>query len=650
MSDEKKQVYEFDSYQLDPVERRLLYQGSPVHLPPKAFETLVVLVKNNGNLVDKETLMQKVWADAFVEEGNLKLCIHTLRKTLNGSNFIETIPKKGYRFTASVKLIEKLTVKSASEFLIEKQTRSTITIEAAEIAEREKTITPKSFSRMLAQPKIYLSALLGLGLLLGAFYFSWNRSERSKNLISPNPLAEVKMMAVLPLRSLSVPPSEQELRVGMADSIITRLSTVKQLAVRPVSATICYLDQNYDAVSVGKELKVDSVLEGSVQKEGNKLKINLQIVSIADDKILWAESFTNDLTNVLSGQESVANRVGRLMALNWDSTSPENLARSSTDLNAQELYLKGVYALATSTRKIENIIQAKDFFEQTIRLDPNFAPAHASLANTYALAVSLNLLAPRAAYPNVEKAARRALALDPNLASAHIALGNVETDYNWNWKAGEAEFKRALELAPNSAYAHGDYSEFLARMGRFEESVYHAQLGLQLNPIWINNEAVQALHLLYAHRFDQAIRQSQMVTEKDSKAYLAYLYLSMAYSAKGNYAAALEAGEKARAITDGAPPDLFVAGIACALMKDETKTHEILTKLETLSHQQYVDPFYFAIIYSLRGDKEKAFTYLEKCRAEKSYWMTTLKVLPFLDGLRADARFVELLEKVNLNE
>ncbi|MGI8788256.1 MAG: winged helix-turn-helix domain-containing tetratricopeptide repeat protein [Pyrinomonadaceae bacterium] len=646
MNDDKNLIYEFDSFELDPTERRLMHKGKIIALPPKAFETLVVLVENNGHLVDKETLLNRVWADSFVEEGNLKICVHTLRKVLDGSNFIETVPKKGYRFNAPVKLIEK----KASEFIVEKQTATRITIEAtgADEPERRLTAAPNTFVKTFSQTQILLAALATLVLILtGAFYLNSNR--QTKNQAAANPLADVKTMAVLPLKSLSVPPGDPELRVGMTDSIITKLSAVKQLAVRPTSATVHYLDKDYDTLAVGKELKVDSVLEGSVQKEGQKLKINLQMVSVADGKILWADSFTNDLSNVLSGQDSVANRVGRLMALNLDSTSPENVAQSTPNPNAQELYLKGIYAITTSTRKIENVIRARDFFEQAIRLDSNYAPAYASLAATYATAAALNLLSPGEAYPKAEKAARRALEIDPNMAQAHSELGDVETDYNWNWAAGETEFKRALELNPNSSSAHGHYAEFLVRMGRIDEAEYHGDLAHQLNPTWINNEAVKALGLFYAHRFDDSIAQSKMVLEKDPNVYLAYLYLSMAQSAKGNYAAAVEADEKASAITGSAPPDVFVLGISYALMKDETKTNEVLAKLETMSREQYADPFYFAVIYALRGDKDKAFAWLEKCRAEKSYWITTLKVFPFLDGLRSDARFSELLQKVNLD-
>ncbi len=502
----------------------------------------------------------------------------------------------------------------------------------------------------IAAALIVMLALV-IGMTANNFYFSsTGRSKDAPAAAAANSLAGVKTMAVLPLKSLSNPPQDQELRVGMSDSIITRLSAVKQIAVRPTSSTVRYLDQNYDTVTVGKELKVDSVLEGSVQKQGQTLRINLQMVSVGDGKVLWADSFDGDLSNVLSGQESVANRVGRSMALTFNSIAPENHAPGTPNLNAQELYLKGLYAGAVSARKIETLVQVRDFYEQAIRADPNFAPAYASLASAYATAASLNLVAPREAYPSAERAARRALEIDPNIALAHLALAEVEIDYNWNWQAGEAEFKHTLELAPNQAFAHSGYAEFLARMGRFDESEYHSHLSLQLNPISINEEAVQALHLFYAHRFDDSIAQSKMVVSKDPHAYLAWLYLSMAQSAKGNYAAAIEADEKASAITGGAPPDVFVLGIAYALKKDEAKTDEVFARLETLSHQEYADPFYPAILHALRGDKEKAFAGLDKCYAEKSYWITTLKVFPFLDGLRSDARFAELLHKANLDD
>ncbi len=245
---------------------------------------------------------------------------------------------------------------------------------------------------------------------------------------------------------------------------------------------------------------------------------------------------------------------------------------------------------------------------------------------------------------------KRALELDPNLATAHIALAEIESDYNWDWEAGEIGYKRALELARNLASVHHSYSEFLARMGRFEESALHSELAQQLDPTRINYQAVRGLHYFYEHRFDETAAQCEMVTEKDPNAYLAWLYLSVALGAKGNYAEATEAGERARRITGGAPSDFFVLGANYALSKDERKTDEILVKLHTLSRQQYTDPFFLVVISGYRGDKDKAFAYMEKSYAEKSYWMTSIKVHPVVDSLRSDARFAEMLQKMNLND
>jgi eukaryotic-like serine/threonine-protein kinase len=490
-----------------------------------------------------------------------------------------------------------------------------------------------------------LMALL-VGIAASYLYFSLARADKGP---SANPLPGVRTLAVLPLKSLSDPPQDQELRVGMADSIVTKLSAVKQLAVRPTSSTVRYLDQDYDALQVGRELKVDSVLEGTMQKDAQRLEINLHMVSVADGKVLWSESFTNNLSDVLSGQTSVANRVGRLLTLKLDLDSPRSDPQRTPNASAQELYLKGNFALTTSTRKMENIFDARDYFEHAIRLDPNFAQAHAGLALTYTLAASLNLLSPQESYPKAQQAARRGLEIDPNLASAYTALAEIESDYNWNWSAAEAYNKRALELTPNSAAAHHTYAEFLARMGRFDEAAYHSDMAHLLDPTRINYEAVRALHYIYEHRFDDAIAQSRMVIDKDASAYLAYLYLSVAQAAKGNYAEGIAAGEKARAITSGGPSDLFVLACNYALANDKAKTDAVVAKMKALSKQRYVDPFFFVVIYNYRGDRDRAFAYLEKSYAEKSYWMTSIKIHPVVDGLRSDPRFAKMLKKMNLD-
>jgi serine/threonine protein kinase/TolB-like protein len=499
---------------------------------------------------------------------------------------------------------------------------------------------------------IVAAAIVVIAFLVGmsSTYLYVGSGGRSQGAPAPDPLSGVKAIAVLPFKSATTPPQDQELRVGLADSIAIKLSASKQLAVRPASSTVRYLDQNYDVAGVGRELKVDSILEGSVRREADRLDVKLQIVRVSDGEILWAESFVNDLSNVLSGQESVAYKVSRQLAPYSAPGPAENAGLNIPNTSAQEVFLKGNYAIATSARKIENIFTARAYFEQAIRLDPNFALAHAELARTYTLAASLNLLSPRESYPKAERAARRALEIDPNLASAYVALAEIESDYNWNWQAADAYNKRALGLAPNSAATHHSYSEFLARMGRFDESARHSDLAQELDPTKINYKAVRALHYFYEHRFDDTIAQSRKAIEEDENAYLAYLYLSIAQATKGRYDEGIKAGEKAGEITGGAPSDLFVLGCNYALANDKAKTDEIITRLQSLSNQRYVEPFFFVAIYAYRGDKDKAIAYMEKSYAEKSYWMTSIKVHPVVDALRSDPRFIVMLQKMNLDD
>jgi TolB-like protein len=263
-----------------------------------------------------------------------------------------------------------------------------------------------------------------------------------------DPLLNVRAIAVLPLKSFGTTPassggatrgqgddqdlSDQALRVGMAESIVTKLSQVRQLAVRPMSATVRYLDEDYDAVAVGRELEVDSVLEGTLQRAGDQLRTNLQLVDVASGSVVWAESVTSDLSNVLRGQDSLANRVSQLLAIN--KAGAELIAAGNVQVSAnreaRDAFLRGSLALATANRQVANLFTARDGFEQAIRIDPEFALAHATLANAYTLAGSLQLLPPRDAYPRAERAARRALEIDPRLAPAYVALAEVEADYN----------------------------------------------------------------------------------------------------------------------------------------------------------------------------------------------------------------------------
>ncbi len=509
-----------------------------------------------------------------------------------------------------------------------------------------------------------VGAALAGALILGVTA-PWSRTASGSEGVAhaAYPLADVKAIAVLPFRSMGAPgasaaapsphaevPDDKALRVGMADSLVTRLNQLGPLVVRPISATLRYLDRDYDVMAVGRELLVDALLEGTVERVGRQLRTALQLVDATTGRVVWTGSLTSDLSNVLRGPASLANRVSELLAPDlaraWD---PGREPPGTANLAAQDAYLRGRFAMNRAVRQLSDLLAAREAFEQAIDLDPSFAAAYAGLATAYTTANSLQLISPQEAYPKAERAARRAVALDPAEESAYIALAEYEADYNWNWTAAETNHLRAIELAPNSPSAHQSYAELLARLGRFEEAARHSDLALQLDPTRTNFLAVRALHYYYERRYDDAIAEARRALAADPDTYLARLYISIAYAAKGEPQAGIAAARGAIAITGGTVPDLFVLGCNYAVANDRANAAGILDGLAALERNRFVEPFLYLAIHAYLGDRDRAFEFLEKAYRQHSYWMTTLRVHPMLDPLRSDPRFAAMVARVNLN-
>ena len=440
---------------------------------------------------------------------------------------------------------------------------------------------------------------------------------------------------------------EQALRLGLTDALVTMLSRIAALTVRPTSATAPYLDRDYDVMAVGRDLRVKAVLEGTVQRLGQELRTSLQLVEVATGRVVWADEITTDADSALRGQRSLARRVSQVLSLNLadEPSGSWSEGQVSSNPDAQAAFLRGNLVFATAVNDVSQLAAARDAFEQAVRIDPNFALALALLANVYTSAGSMNLLAPHDVYPKAARAARRAIELDPRLAVAHSALAEVDADYNWDWAAADAGFARALALAPKSAVAHGTYAQFLARRGRFAEATTQADLAEALGATTFY-DPMRALHYYYEHRFAEAIALSQRLLDRSPRWYLPLLYQTVSLVAMGDGAGALLPAQRAVALTGGAPSDLFVLGCAYARMNDDAHTDEVLARMTQLSRSGYVDPFYFAGIAAYRGDTTRAFADLERAYAAKSYWMSTLQVHPTMDGLRSDPRFQALIERV----
>ncbi len=462
----------------------------------------------------------------------------------------------------------------------------------------------------------------------------------------------VASLAVLPLAVGEAGPGrvldDPAWRLGMVEGLSSSLGHVAGLTVRPVATMATYLEQPSEPVKAGRTLQVDAVLAGDVVPAATGWRVRMALVDVATGQRLWHDEVVGDANDLLASHGAIAGRVSAALARPLSATAVPAGRRAAVGTEAGEAYLSGALALATSMRDVGHIFTARDAFERAIRLAPDFALAHAGLASSYTLAGSLTLLAPRDAYPQAERAARRALALDPNLDMAHVALGEVAADFTWDWEAAETSFERALALAPNSAPAHQAYAEFLARLGRFAEADRHSARARAIDPTRANYVALRALSYYLEHRYAEAIAQADAALAMDPHTYLAWLYASASHAARGDHVAGLEAARRAAALTGGDLSDIFVAACNHAVGHQRADAEAMLRRLQSFERTRYVDPFLFVAVYAYLGETDRAFDALQDAYRERSYWMTSLKVHPVVDGLRGDPRMAAMMARMRL--
>jgi DNA-binding winged helix-turn-helix (wHTH) protein/TolB-like protein len=440
MSRQTKRIYEYGPFRLDAAERILLRDGRPEPIPPKAFDVLVALVESSGHLLEKDELMNRVWADSFVEESNLKVTVSVLRKALEQGGdehpYIETVPRRGYRFVAGVK---ELSTESA-ELVVRERTTASVTIEESESEEPKQgkaLSAPNRESRFSLQVAIACAAVIGLAI---AGLYLWT------NYTTPHP--EMKSIAVLPFKPVAVDTRDESLEMGIADTLINKLSNIRNLTVRPMSAVRRYSGLEQDAVLAGREQRVEAVLDGSVQKAGEKVRVTVRLMSVADGGTLWTSQFDEKFTAIFAIQDSISERVAEKLAIRLSREERKLLTRNYTEnTGAYQLYLKGRYYWNKRTK--EGINKGPDYFQQAIERDPRHALAYADLARTYKSSSYYGIVPPSVAHPRSKEAVNKALEIDNTLAEAHMVLATILESFDWNWQAAEEEFKLANELKPN---------------------------------------------------------------------------------------------------------------------------------------------------------------------------------------------------------
>jgi len=502
MSSETPHFYEFGPFRLDPSAPLLWREGRPVALTLKALETLVVLVEQGGRVVSREELIEAVWPDTVVEENNLSVNVSMLRKALGeseaGEKYIETLPRRGYRFTATVRDVPS----DSAQFMYARHTRSTMLIEDTEKVEPERSVSARAFS-----------------------------------------------IGVLPFNHIGVRAGEDYLGIGLCDTLITRLSNVRSFVLRPTSSVVRYANGETETLAAGRELKVDYVVDGRIRRAGETLRVNVQLLRISEEAICWAGQFDEKLTDVLQLEDSIAEQVALALIPQMTADERERLAKRGTDNpEAFEAYLRGRFHFNSLTE--DGFAKALAAYERAIQFDPSYVLAHAAIADYYYFLAVHGVMPANQCLAASEAAARKAVELDPQLAEAHAALGFALSG-RFKWAEGERHVLRALELSPNSALAHLRYGNHLVQQGFVEEAVRHARRSLELDPTSSIYQFSLGWGLYFARRFDECLEQYQSMIAAHPLNPMAYFGLAWVARHVGRHEEALSAMKRAEEFSNG---------------------------------------------------------------------------------------------------
>jgi serine/threonine protein kinase/tetratricopeptide (TPR) repeat protein len=456
-----------------------------------------------------------------------------------------------------------------------------------------------------------------------------------------------KSIAVLPLKILHAPAEddtgEKFLGIGLADALITRLSGVQRFIVRPTSSVLRYGEGDFDSFAAGRDLNVEFVLDGNVLRAGNRIRISIQLLNVAEQSTVWAERFDEDFTDVLSLEDRISTRVAESLVPRLTENEREHLAKRGTDdPKAFEAYLRGRYHWNTFTE--EGFRQAIVSYQKAIEFDPNYALAYAGIADYYVWLGVYGVLSPKQVYPPAKEAARRAIGIDNELAEAYAGLGFALLCGDFNWTESEKYNLRAIELNPNYAVAHIWYSFTLFTEARFEEGIWHSRRAIELDPMTYHNHHTLAWGLYFARRFDEAIVQIQSIIERFPAYGLAYFSRSWFLRFTGRHDEALKDSRRAIELSGDSLFVLLGHAQALAAAGKRSEALETLKEIEARSPAHYVSYYQVALIYAYLKEKEKTLAALEKAFADGEGWLIWLGVEPVLDFLRDEPRFVKLME------
>lgn len=583
-------ILEFDGFTVDFGSRLLLRDDRPVALTPKAFDTLAALLERPGEVLSREDLLARVWPDAFVEEGILTQNIYTLRKALQEAGgartYIENIPRRGYRFAGPV-----------SE-------RS----ERGEGGER--------------------------------------RAQGDRRQV-PRPEARIASLAVLPFEPLAGNPDDAYLGLGLADALITRLSNLRRIAVRPTSAVRRYLGAEREPADVGRLLQVDAVLDGTIRRSGDSLRITVQLVSVRDDAPSWATQLDARSTDLFALEDSISQKLTEELKLRLSPEERDRLTRSATrHPEAYDTYLRGRYFW--NRRTFEGLSKGIESFRRAIELDPGFALAYAGLADCRVLLPLHAAVLPRDVFPQAIAAAERALELDESLAEAHTSLAYARFLYERRWAEAERGFRRALELSPGYATAHQWYSFLLAALGRHGEAIAQARKARELDPLSLVINSDLGMVLCFA-RDPAAEEQLRRTLELDPSFTYARFELGVALQQQGRLEEAVAELRLASSMAPENPMLQAMLGQALAQGGQTGEARKILATLEERATREPLEASLFGFLWAGLGERDRAIDCLDEACDQGSRFVPFLATWSIYDPLRDHPRWPGLLRRAGLS-
>jgi TolB-like protein/DNA-binding winged helix-turn-helix (wHTH) protein/Tfp pilus assembly protein PilF len=588
-----KHIYQFGAYRLDTEEKVLVREGQPVALPPKDLETLVVLVEKAGHIVGKEELLERVWPSVFIEENNLARRVFNLRQALgdapDGRKYIETVPKRGYRFVGSVQ---------------EQGDSSGSSLATPASLDWPQPNPPVSRRRNLWEVALAAVLIAAAGLLAQHFWRARNASPQRV------------MLAVLPFENLSGDATQEYFSDGLTEEMIAQLGQVhpSRLGVIARTSIVHYKNTKESIAQIGRELGVGYVMEGSVRRAGGRVRITAQLIQAAQQTHVWAETYERPLDDVLTIQREIAQKITDSLSIKLLPAEAQSDANVHINLESYDKYLLGLHELGQGTKG--SVTKAIQYFQEAIEKDPKDARLYSALSQAYDAATTY-YSSPADVMPRAKEAALKAVELDPNLASAHVKLGYVHLFYDWDWPAAEKEYRRALEINPSSPEAQLGYANYLGTLGRFDEALSRVQQAYVYDPLAVESRN-EALWIYYfSGRMPETIDQCQRTIEIEPGAGTPYIVLAMAYAQMGKRAETLRATEDATRFADF-PSGNATTASALAQVGEKMKAQQILDRALEQAKRQYVCRFIVATAYTELGDNEKALESLQQAFLQRS--------------------------------